>query len=44
MKHFTLFNGKRQASVFIPFGTVGSASRDRSDREYNKIKASVFKQ
>ena len=35
MKHLTLFNGKRQALVFIPFGTVGFASRDQSDREYS---------
>ena len=34
MKHLALFNEKRQSSVFIPFGTVGFASRDRSDREY----------
>ena len=34
MKHLTLFNRKRQ-SLFIPFGTVGFASRDRSDPEYN---------
>ena len=34
MKHLALFNEKRQGSVFIPFGTVGFASRDRSDREY----------
>ena len=33
MKHPTLFNRKRQ-SLFIPFGTVGFASRDRSDPEY----------
>ena len=25
---------ERQGSVFIPFGTVGFASRDRSDRKY----------
>ena len=33
MKHLTLFNRKRQ-SLFIPFGTVGFASRDRSDPAY----------
>ena len=35
MKHLALFDGKRQASVFISFGPVGFATRDRSDREYN---------
>ena len=35
MKHLTLFNRKRQAALFIPFGAVGFASRDRSDQEYN---------
>lgn len=29
MTHLTLFNRKLQASVFIPFGTVGFTSRDR---------------
>ena len=41
MKHFTLFNGKRPASMFIAFGTVGFTSQDGSDREYNE--SSVFK-
>ena len=35
MKHLTLFYRKRRAALFIPFGTVGFASRDRSDPEYN---------
>ena len=35
MKHLTLFNRKRQATLFIPLRTVGFASRDRSDGEYN---------
>ena len=29
MTHLTLFIRKRQASVFIPFSTLGFASRDR---------------
>ena len=38
MKHFTLFTMKRQASVFIPFRTLGFACITRSIRSRVQIK------
>ena len=38
MKHFTLFNVKRQAQVFIPSGTLGFACITRSIRSRVQIK------
>ena len=37
MNHFTLFNVKRQAQVFIPFGTLGFACITRSIRSRVQI-------
>ena len=42
MKHFTLFNVKRQAQVFIPSGTLGFACITRSIRSRVQIKLLSF--